>query len=612
MPAGRQERQWKRGYPPLLLLGLATLVVVIVLPSSLNLPQSNPGAVLEYAPVPPQDHDAPVQSNLSTLGLGSSNTLATGAAKPPPPPPNLLKGVTGNPKQFHCYGKPPRQTEDPSSPPCVPFFQGDNFGSTYQGVTKSEITVLVYMDIAGYGAGTGLETSPPDGTYIDLDGPAHPACPADYPNPHSPSECDHVKIRELRALSRYFNSRFQMYGRHLHYWAYFSGAKTASARRGDAGANVERLHPFAVIDNAVFDGFNAEYDTAMNQLGVLSFGSSAGSLPGDVYRSHAPLSWGFYPDVEHWAQMYTTYLCSKVAPYPVSHFGNPQGVGAPNGQKRKYGLWYTTDASRPGVRLFAKLVKQDLHQCGITPVTERTYAVDGYIQNSKDNGSDGAQAAADFQAKGVTTVLYLGGMETSLTKSLDTIRYYPEIVVGGSLNNDGNTGATFQNQTVWANAWDMTFHIRQDRLEDSPGYRAYKEGNPNGDDPAGFYAEEDYRDHFMLAEGIQVAGPRLTAHSMSDGFHAIPEHTSNDPFSPALYFDPNDYTAMKDAQEGWWDPNGQPPGSTGAPGCWRLVNAGHRYPIGRWPKGDDAFRNRSDPCTGYAGGINIQESPPGT
>jgi len=72
---------------------------------------------------------------------------------------NILRGIGGNPKQFQCYGNPPRQTEDPSSPPCVPFFQGDNFGATYQGITKNEIKVLVYMDIAGYGASTGLETS---------------------------------------------------------------------------------------------------------------------------------------------------------------------------------------------------------------------------------------------------------------------------------------------------------------------------------------------------------------------------------------------------------------------------------------------------------------------
>src|SRR5438132_6126223 len=97
-PPTRRRRR-SRGYPPLILLALAVLAVVIILPSSLNLPQSNPTTVLEYAPVPPQDKNPPpLQGNLSNLGLGTSHTLAL-AAPPPPPPPvnNLLQGIGSRP-----------------------------------------------------------------------------------------------------------------------------------------------------------------------------------------------------------------------------------------------------------------------------------------------------------------------------------------------------------------------------------------------------------------------------------------------------------------------------------------------------------------------------------
>ena len=50
------------------------------------------------------------------------------------------------PSTKRCVGKPPRQTEDPLAPPCVASFAGDNFGVTYQGVTKDEISVLFYFD----------------------------------------------------------------------------------------------------------------------------------------------------------------------------------------------------------------------------------------------------------------------------------------------------------------------------------------------------------------------------------------------------------------------------------------------------------------------------------
>src|SRR5438105_10512479 len=90
-----RRRHWTRAYPPLILLALAVLAVVIILPSSLNLPQSNPTTVLEYAPVPPQDKNPPpLQGNLSNLGLGTSHTLALPAAPPAPPPVNnLLQGI---------------------------------------------------------------------------------------------------------------------------------------------------------------------------------------------------------------------------------------------------------------------------------------------------------------------------------------------------------------------------------------------------------------------------------------------------------------------------------------------------------------------------------------
>ena len=40
---------------------------------------------------------------------------------------------------------------------------------------------------------------------------------------------------------------------------------------------------------------------------------------------------------------------------------------------------------------------------------------------------------------------------------------------------------------------------------------------------------------------------------IDEGFHAIPEKPSVDPFIAAFFFDPGDYTSVKDAAEQWWD-----------------------------------------------------------
>ena len=241
----------------------AVVIAVLLLPSALNLPQSNPTTVLEYAPVPPEDDNPPPPAgNLSSLGLSTSGTLSRKAPSLPPPP--LDEGIGGRPLQKKCVGNPPRQTEDPGAPPCVPFFEGDNFGATYQGVDKQAINVLVYYDAAGYGYLGRTETSPPPGTYVDANRPRLPNCPGGTGTPYTdPDECDHVLIRVLKAFTKYFNDRFQTYDRQVHYYAYFTAADTAAERRSDAVANWERLKPFAVIDAATFNGFNEEYQTAM-------------------------------------------------------------------------------------------------------------------------------------------------------------------------------------------------------------------------------------------------------------------------------------------------------------------------------------------------------------
>jgi hypothetical protein len=588
------------------MISLALLVAVFVLPSSLNLPQSNPSTVLEYAPVPPEDDEPPppADGNLSSLGLGSSNTLAAPVAPPPLPPP--LEGVGGRPNQKRCVGNPPRQTEDPTSPPCVPFFEGDNFGSTYQGVNKDEIVVLAYYDQAAYAD----EPSPSGGTYVDMNDPPRPPCEETYPARPAfaidPERCDHGITRALKAFQRYFNTRFQTYGRKVHYYAYFTVASTAAGRRGDAVANWEKLKPFAVIDYAIFSGFNAEYEEAMNKLGVLSFSSTKGSVPNDFYRRNAPLSWGFYPDVEHWSQMYSSYVCQKVKPYKVRRFGNPPGQGAPNGESRRFGLWYTTDPSRPDMQLFAELAREQLLKCGVNVVDERTFSSTGASVNTQDTGTEATQAVASFSSRNVTTVLHMGGEETRFSTAADAARYYPEIVVAGELSLDNNSSGKLQNQNVWQNASAQTFALRVNRPEDSPGYRAVKEGDPNADDNAVFNALDVYSDHFMLFQAIQVAGPRLTPDAIDEGFHAIPEKASVDPYIAAFFFDPGDYTSVKDSAEIWWDPNGRPIGSGAAPGCWRMTHGGRRSLIGKWIGGDDVFRNGSDPCTAFTGGIRLK------
>ena len=280
----RKGSAWARKYPPLLAMALAILIAVAVLPSALNLPQANPTEVAEYAPVPPSDDDPPpppAAGNLGSLGLASSAGIVSGpsatgvgtggtgkgpgpapaADDAPPPPAAVLPPAIKTPSTKRCIGKPPRQTEDPLAPPCVASFAGDNFGATYQGVSKDEISVLFYFDgfINDIGTSRGQERRP-EGQYFDLLNP--------------PTEDEHVFIRVLRGWQRYFNDRFQTYDRFVHFYAYYAASPTPESRRADAADNFAKLKPFATISYARENA--DDYLDSMAKRGVLNFASFVG------------------------------------------------------------------------------------------------------------------------------------------------------------------------------------------------------------------------------------------------------------------------------------------------------------------------------------------------
>jgi hypothetical protein len=593
---------WLRQYPPLTAFVVAILIMAVLMPSALNLPQANPQQVLEYAPVPP-DKDSPPEStegNISSLGLGGSSSLSTGFN----PNPRIAgpggKGI--KPVTKKCVGKPARQTEDPNAPPCVPFFDGDNGGATWQGVFDDEIIVLVYRSASiSVGGDEGTETTPASGTYCDVDKPPNSEqnCLRETPAGQGQKVIkDHTEVRVIRALSRYFNDRFQTYGRHVHFFIYWSpSAATPSSRRADAADNWQRLKPFAVIDRAFFGGYNAVYAEAMVLRRVMLFGAYT-MLPAKYYADFSPMIWGFWPDVEHTVDMYVSYVCNKVAGFPVKNSGNGDA-----GQERRYAFLSTTDPNFAGLQHFAKLAKEGLQNCPngqklnvVEPNV--TYSRNQYqVDTHPDATTESRSNVARMKGNSVTTVLWLGGYDGAHSVSAKDASWFPEWVIAGDQLNDGIANARAQQQDVWRHAWGISNFLREDRLADQPCRQAFRESEPQGTN-----SDEDetciaYRGVFMLFKSIQVAGPYLAPDTVDAGQHAIPKQKSSSPYIAACYYDPADSTCVKDANEIWWDPDAADPG--GDPslrGCYRLVHNGERFPANTWPRVDEVFTNRADPC----------------
>ncbi|HEV7887174.1 MAG TPA: hypothetical protein VGO92_06415, partial [Acidimicrobiales bacterium] len=391
---GGTRPDWARKYPPLLAIFVALAIVLAVLPSALNLPQSNPTQTLEYAPVPPDDqsNDA-VQGNLGALGMGSSSGIngggaagGQGAGGGPldiPPPPAVVE-----PGQ-QCVGKPPRQTVDPLSPPCVVGFDGDNFGATYQGVTDKEIRLLIYLDggINYISSSDPSKRISPQDKYYDLfktyatDDSEHP---------------QHFLVDGLRVWQKYFNERFQRYKRNVHFFVYFSdrgNGATSDLRRQNAADNFAKVNPFAVISFAT-EGFEDAYLQAMARKGVLNFGSF-GLRPASFFQQFPKLIWSYLPSVEQQTDSFVNYVCRKVA-YPGA---TATMAGADLKDKpRTFGILHTTDEKQQGLILAANIVKDRLKkECNVDFAGEATYPACCLAQDNGEVPDYAGRSMAEFR-----------------------------------------------------------------------------------------------------------------------------------------------------------------------------------------------------------------------
>ncbi|HUR48968.1 MAG TPA: hypothetical protein VMY88_05485 [Acidimicrobiales bacterium] len=588
MQRPRSERA--RNLPPLLVTAVAMLALLAVLPSALNIPQTNPGETLEYAPVPPDDEQPPAATpgNFSSLGLGSSSSI--GGAAPDDdlaPPPVGGPGVGRTPSTKRCVGTPPRQTADPMSPPCVAHFSGDNGGTTYQGVTSDEVRVLIYIDTCGGGedgdctCDASSDPGPcPNAGYHDLAEP--------------PKGSQKYGMESMRIYQRFFNERFQTYGRFVHLFVFFSfdqATATPERRRADAADNVKAIKPFAVVNLTLFAA--AAYDEVMASKGVVVFRgplnlSSAVGIEEEYYRRYPKLIWSVGPSIEQRARQYSDLVCSEVVNRPVTFAGDATYQGRP----RKLGYLTTNDPAWPSQHTFQRLVKQQIQACGGVFAAEGTYAsICGPCFGS--GGEEAMNAASQFKASEITTIIWPGGLNDTFTVAASSVRYFPEIVLAGDGASDSSPGGTVQSQDVWANAIAATGYVRADVPGERPCYQAAKEADPEvGDREVQLNGCGIYDSMLQLFTGIQVAGPKLNPASLDKGYHAIPPLASPDPRVPACYYEPGDYTCIKDASIGWWDPTGRDPAGN-SPGCWRMMDDGKRYLRGTWPERDLAARKRA-------------------
>lgn len=587
-------------------------LAVFALPSALNLPQANPSQTLEYAPVPGNQGNTS-GGNLAGLGLGSSDAgPASGAvggegpgqAPPPPLPANI--GLA--PSTYECVGNPPRQTEDPLSPPCVAFFNGDNGGTTYQGVTSREIRVLMYLQGSNCGGNADGSDAGSQGVLVRPSG-------ASYDLGQAPQANEPYHVAAARVWQTYFNRRYQTYGRRAHVYVHYAADFCSdSAIAADAAQDEHDLHPFAVIfpdlkDGALINKFGKD----MARYGVLSFGGSE-LLPAAFYAAYPGLIWSYNPSADLYAQQFASWVCSTVVNQPVKT--TPANTGA----RRKFGIMYpsperTVAGIRPGTtavdgnnagNLLGKDIQADIERCSGNPQIFgqdiATIDASGALEFGAQPSQDSTIRMHNFQSDGVTTVIWAGGFEQNDTAAASSLGYQPEWIAAGDGSLDDLVASQYQDKSEWSHAWTFTDQPLDPAWQQTYCFLAIKSIDPGFPDSDTSIPCRMYATYRLFFTAVQGSGPHLDPAHMDQGLHAIPGVQESNPQTPACFFNAGDYTCLKDSIAMWWDPTARSQFSQG-PGCYRVPNRGRRYLPGGWPSGNvDSQKGASDTCNGYIKG----------
>ena len=524
---------------PLAYLAAAMLLAVVLLPTVLRPPPEQQQSSAALNPNAPPDENA--ETILQSLRQAASRTAgATGeqeqAAAPATTTPTVVL-----PSRGQCFGDPPRQTESAYSPPCRAAFTGDNGGSTWKNVTGNEVRVA-YWHLLGMPSERGpIEDAPPPGE----DG-AH---------------------RTARVIQRYFNERYELYGRRLRLIATKEDPPTPEEERASAVAS-DQAGAFAAVH--LFYDYCAEL--ARRELVCMN----GNPYPDAAYAQNEGRFWSYQANTDYTDRMIGEYTCKKLVGRNADFAG-----GQWAGQPRKIGV--LVESNPPNFFRKAATIDRSMQdQCGVA--AELTAEITG---NAPDQI---ASAMAQMLQRGVTTII----LESSLSPALqamsaaDASAYLPEWAMFNSYGLDFNNSARLLPQNQLAHLFGMSGWELPRPFADTDCYRAYKTVDPSGTPDANF-CNLLYISIEHIVNGMQEAGPDLNPDTFRVGMFAMPLQAQRYPWSISGGYGPGDYSFVDSFAEMWWDPSARDPDGN-EPGAFRFTAGGRRWKLGEQDGETRAFR----------------------
>jgi hypothetical protein len=538
----------------------ATAVLLLLGLVALNASQPAPPTVAEFAPAAlDQIKDAPDRQSSDVgdaPGAVTASSSPTPTARPTPPGPSPTPSGPPVNRQFHCVGNPPRQIEDPQSPPCVPGWQGDNGGATAPGVTRDEIRVVA-----------------PYGTFLTGD-----------PTP------------QWQAMVKFFNSRFEFYGRKIILKPlYATGDNFAypvpADMQKDATKAADEYKAFASLGYPDRKGAeHTYYDTLADKKVISVIGRETAKGTEAYFRKRAPYQWNRGAAIDTQMKNYGQFLCREWVGRPL-HYGGPAWPFTPAPSARKFGVLVTetTDHTVPDVKPLTDILKA----CNAPP-----FVVTAPETQSQQDGVNPMLGMIQAKVTSIVCVCDVGSARDFLNGA-EAQSYRPEWLMGSYVNGDVDNSFSTSPPTQTVNVFGTSFLDKFLPIQQAFWFRAMHEGDPSVPTPTNAGPIATYQDLLLLASGIQMAGPHLTPQTFADALHrtVFPNPDANGPpyYQGRVGFEGGTYSMRMTASTFWYDQSTGGVDDPSTPGRVCHVRHGVRYEYGDWPKEDPPYKQTS--CT---------------
>ena len=551
-------------------VGAAVILASILLPTALRPPQDLQNASTAFSPDAPPD-DAPQEALLQSLRQASSSTAGGGLGnnqqidqgQVDPKTGKSVQTIVRKPSKGKCFGDPPRQTESLYSALCVPAWTGgDNGGDTWKGVTANQILVAV---------ATGLSSTVPEGVL-----------PLEF------DTADSTDTHTYKVYQKYFNERFEFYGRTLRFFIVHQSADDEDLQRASVNTVNDQGPVFAMTGNGA-----AAVNEAI-RLKIVDFGSA--NNPVAFYDDNFPYAFAFYEDSWVTRFMAVELACKQFVGKPPGLLNNKQDLTFDYNAPRKWGLITYQDPTRTGATaMYTELMKR----CPNLPERDKDkpfFLTAEY--NLTDNEQSIAGTVSKMRAAGATTLIIgVDGVTPAvLTNEAEKQGYYPEWVEPGTGGIDTPAAGRLMDDNQATHVVGLA-PLEIPRLNaDKDWYRTYKEIDPEGTPDSNFAVF--FRNMQQLSGGMQACGPKLTPTCLWEGLSTqpyrapVPAWTMGGGYREAADFQPvgsgidgkprRDLTYIDYMSLIWFDNKGDDPNSD-LTGTWRYVWGGKRFKYGELP-----------------------------